>query len=160
MEKRSIYWLKAHSKYLSDPDYIELPDNAKGCYWGLYFLALESDKKGELKKNGCPMGFKQIALLLHKNERYMKDVMKILYDSNFLSYADDTWKIDRFQEEQGKETQEEKEERERQRNNDYQRKARNKSQDDEPSEPTEEAQDDYNEQSIIDEMPEDNDDWE
>ena len=138
MDKRSYYWIKLHTAYLSNSKFLMLPISAKFHYIALYLLACEGDSGGVLVQNGEVLSVKEMAFLLHEDENNVKKSIEELVEVGLVQDAGDgVYIISRFLEDQGKASfgaEEDKKKREwRDRQARHRNKARNSTNRDEES---------------------------
>ena len=103
MDKRSYYWIKLDTAYLSNSKFLMLPINTRYHYIALYLLACEGDSGGVLVQNEEVMSVKEMALLLHEEENILLESITKLVQAGLIVIEDDgAYTINRFMEDQGK----------------------------------------------------------
>ena len=100
--KRSYYFIKLHTKYLSNVKFIRLTNDTKLIFIGLYLLAQECDMGGLLIQDGEILSLDDLSLLLHCNDDITKNVDELI-SSGFIVEEKGGYGInlDRFIDEQG-----------------------------------------------------------
>lgn len=103
MDKRSYYWIKLHTAYLSNSKFLMLSTSAKYHYIVLYLLSCEGDSGGVLVQNEEVLSVKEMAFLLHEDENNLKkSIEELVKVGLILDDGNGVYTISRFLEDQGK----------------------------------------------------------
>jgi len=98
--KRSYYWIKLNTAYLSDIKFLKLSDSAKYHYVALYLLSCECDSGGLLIQDGEILSISDLSVLLHADYKTLESSISELLTSGLLKF-DDGFIITRYIDEQG-----------------------------------------------------------
>jgi hypothetical protein len=103
MDKRSYYWIKLHTAYLSNSKFLMLSTSAKYHYIVLYLLSCEGDSGGVLVQNEEVLSVNEMAFLLHEDENNLKkSIEELVKVGLILDDGNGVYTISRFLEDQGK----------------------------------------------------------
>ena len=103
MNKRSYYYIKLNTAYLSDTKFLKQSDTTKFHYIALYLLACEGDAGGVLVQNEEILSVEDMAFLLHEKEDAIQESLNKLVKAGLVTFEDSgAYTITRFMEEQGK----------------------------------------------------------
>jgi hypothetical protein len=111
--KRSYYWIKLNTAYLSDAKFMKLDAKDKGYYFLFYLLACEGDAGGWLIQKGESLTIDELAFILHSDSNEIAEAINNLTVAGFMSNGNDVFSISQFIDEQGPDSFQEKQSQKR-----------------------------------------------
>jgi hypothetical protein len=97
---KDSYWIRLHTAYLDDAKFMQLPNEAKWHFIGMYLLAKKADAGGIVASNNNFLEIPDIAYLLHDSESAVAESVSLLLKYKFLMTEDDMLEIVGFDENQ------------------------------------------------------------